>query len=189
MISKKHIVNTIKGINKPLTKIILTHPHHDHVGSLDKIKEMYPQAKLYISKRDERLLKGDKTLERGEPEFKVRGKFIKIKSSPDVLVEDEDSIGSLKVVDTKGHTPGSISLYCTKNKMMFVGDLLHNVDGINLASTFKWRFPFPSLATWNRGFVNLSVKKIMRYEINYLFFGHGNYVVDPLNQLSNLIKE
>jgi glyoxylase-like metal-dependent hydrolase (beta-lactamase superfamily II) len=186
-LSKKHIVNTIKVINKPLTKIILTHPHHDHVGSLDEIKKIYPKAQLYISKRDGRLLKGDKTLEEGEPKSKIKGSFHKIKSSPDILVEDGDSIGNLKVVETKGHTPGSISLYCEKNKMMFVGDLLHNVTDITLASTLKWRFPFLSLATWNRVCLISSVKKIIQYEIVYLFFGHGNYAKHPLSKLSKVI--
>jgi len=188
--SKKIICKVINQIGKPLTKIILTHAHDDHVGSLDKIKEMFPDAILYISKRDARLLKGDKTLDESETPLKIKGGVPKnIKSIPDILVVEGDKIGNLCVIETKGHTPGSISLYCPIHKLMIVGDLMQNVTNLTLASEFKWRFPFPYLATWNKDFILQSAKKIMNYDMEYLFVGHGNYIKNPKEELRKEIEK
>ena len=47
---------------------------------------------------------------------------------PDLLVEDGDvlSLGQLsfQVMHTPGHSPGSITLYCAEEKVLFVGDVL-----------------------------------------------------------------
>ena len=47
---------------------------------------------------------------------------------PDIMLKDGDKIkvGSLEleVIHTPGHTPGSISLYCRKEKVVFTGDTL-----------------------------------------------------------------
>jgi glyoxylase-like metal-dependent hydrolase (beta-lactamase superfamily II) len=39
----------------PIVRILLTHAHADHVGSLDALKERLPEAEVIISTRDARL--------------------------------------------------------------------------------------------------------------------------------------
>lgn len=48
----KGILQVIKRLNKPLARIALTHPHVDHIGSLDAIKAAFPAAQVYVSRRD-----------------------------------------------------------------------------------------------------------------------------------------
>lgn len=65
--SLQGILNQVAKLGKPLTRIILTHGHMDHVGALDALKKEVPEAKVYISERDAALLAGDRSLRAGEP--------------------------------------------------------------------------------------------------------------------------
>src|SRR5689334_1942987 len=55
-------------LGRPIMRIALTHAHGDHIGSLDELAGQLPDAEVSISARDARLLKGDKSLDPGEPE-------------------------------------------------------------------------------------------------------------------------
>lgn len=48
----KSILRAAQSIDKPITKIILIHPHGDHIGRLSKLNVALPQALIYISRRD-----------------------------------------------------------------------------------------------------------------------------------------
>lgn len=109
--STKGIIDAAKSIGKPITRIVLTHAHNDHIGALDALKELLPNAQVSISSRDALLLDGNSTLLPSEKNTPIRGGVPKnIKTKPDLLLEDGDRIGSLEVIATPGHTPGSITL-------------------------------------------------------------------------------
>ncbi|MED4213809.1 MBL fold metallo-hydrolase, partial [Priestia megaterium] len=55
----KKILQSARKIGKPITNIVITHAHDDHVGALDAIKQELPNVPVYISKRDASLLEGD----------------------------------------------------------------------------------------------------------------------------------
>ena len=46
----------------PIARILLTHAHVDHVGSLDALHGALPDVPVMISERDARFLTGDKSL-------------------------------------------------------------------------------------------------------------------------------
>ena len=71
--SAKGILQTAEKIGKPITKIVLTHAHDDHIGALDALKEVLPHVPVYISKRDGKLLEGDTTLQKDEPNTPIKG--------------------------------------------------------------------------------------------------------------------
>jgi len=105
--SANTILKAARKIGKPITRIMLTHAHNDHIGALDTLKQKLPDAIVYISERDARLIDGDLTLDPDEPQTPIRGGVPKgIKTRADVLLQDGDRIGSLLAIAAPGHTPG-----------------------------------------------------------------------------------
>jgi glyoxylase-like metal-dependent hydrolase (beta-lactamase superfamily II) len=73
-------------------RLLLTHVHGDHVGSLDELKENLPQAEVIISTRDVRLIARDMSLDPDEPKAKLRGGIPAPRPSP--TVPSTPAIGS-----------------------------------------------------------------------------------------------
>lgn len=145
------IMKVAEQIEKPLTKIILTHAHHDHVGGLDRMKQLLPDSIVYMSGREARMIEGDLQLSEDEPNTPIRGIFPKnIITKADVLLQEGDRIGSLLAMFTPGHTPGSMSFLDTRNNALIVGDAFQTEGGIAVSGVVRPSFSFPALATWNK---------------------------------------
>src|SRR3954466_16368251 len=84
--SLKVIAAAVERLGKPVVRIALTHAHGDHIGSLDDAAAAFPDAEVSIGARDARLLAGDKTLDPGEPEDKLRGSYPGAKTKPGRLL-------------------------------------------------------------------------------------------------------
>lgn len=189
-ISYKGIVQTIREINKPLTNIVLTHAHGDHVGALERVMQSFPDAVLSISKRDCRLLKGDKSLDKTEPQIPIKGGVPKgIKITPNRLLKEGDRIGSLKVYETPGHTPGSISLLDTKYNAIIAGDTFQTQGRMAVCGQIVRSFPFPAFGTWSKELALNSAKKIGALNPTLLAVGHGQMVENPSDDVQKAIKE
>lgn len=187
-ISLQGIVRTAAGLGKEITRIILTHAHADHVGALDKLLKVYPQAELYISERDAALLRGDRTLRKGEPSTPIRGSVPKkVAAKPDVLLQEGDMIGSLRAISTPGHTPGSMSYLDRRSQAVIAGDALQTFRGTAISGTIVPWFPFPALATWNKDEALSSAVKLLEAGPALLAAGHGDMLKDPHRQLQAAI--
>lgn len=136
-------MNKIELSLSQLTKIIITHHDHDHMGALREIKERYPAVEILCSKEEAPYITGQRKslrLQQAEavqntlPESEKEGgklfqSFIaSIQKVNDVIVINTGDIlpfcGGIEVVDTKGHMPGHISLYIKKEKVLIAGDAL-----------------------------------------------------------------
>src|SRR5687768_11435837 len=73
--AEKAILAAAERLGRPIVRIVLTHAHQDHVGSLDALHAALPDAEVLISARDARLLAKDMTLDPGEEEGKLRGGY------------------------------------------------------------------------------------------------------------------
>ncbi|MFV8827697.1 MBL fold metallo-hydrolase [Alkalihalobacterium sp. APHAB7] len=183
--SSKAILNAAKSIGKPITRIVLTHAHDDHVGSLDRLKDVLPHVPVYISKRDARLMAGDLSLDQEEPQTPIRGGVPKkLKTRADVHLGEGDEIGSLVAISTPGHTPGQMAFFDTRSQALIAGDAFQTRTGLTVVSDLKLRFPFPALATWNKGLALTSAEKLLNVKPSLLAVGHGNMLKNPEAQMA-----
>ncbi|KAB7667787.1 MBL fold metallo-hydrolase [Bacillus sp. B1-b2] len=178
--SYKKILHFAKTLNKPITKIVLTHAHGDHIGSLDSLKNELPHAKVYISERDARILGGDHSIDKEEEPFVLRGGLPKnIKTKPDVLLKDGDLIGSLTSIALPGHTPGSFGFLDNRNNSLIAGDAFHTRGGFAITGQLRVLFPFPGMATWNKKVAIQSAKKVQSLGVTLMATGHGDLLENP----------
>lgn len=101
--------------------IYLTHCHGDHTGAVVDLQNKYGAKVLIERTESENLRNPEVTLNYyiGIPDIRLE---------EDSRIDDNDLIhlGELefKVIHTPGHTNGSTSLYCEKEKMLFSGDTM-----------------------------------------------------------------
>ncbi|WP_100487764.1 MBL fold metallo-hydrolase [Sporolactobacillus pectinivorans] len=190
--SYKGILKAVEKIGKPITRIVLTHAHSDHIGSLDRLKKLLPDCEVIMSARDAKLLKGDATLEEDEPQTPVRGGVPKpgqIQTTPDTLVSEGDIIGSFQVIASPGHTPGHIALYNEKTKVLIAGDAFQIRGGVAVSGEVKPLFPFPAWATWNKEAAIQSAIKLKDLSPNLLCAGHGKLLKHPKGIMIHAIQQ
>ncbi|MFJ7981682.1 MBL fold metallo-hydrolase [Lysinibacillus xylanilyticus] len=188
--SAKSIIKAAESIGKPITKIIITHAHSDHIGALDTLKELLPDSQVCISSRDALLLEGNSALLPNEINTPIRGGIPKnIKTKPDLLLEEGDRVGSLEVIATPGHTPGSITLFDTRNRSLIAGDALVTRGKLIVTGVMNPFFPFPALATWDKSTALKSAIKLRDLNPSLLAVGHGKMLKQPQELLDIAIAE
>jgi glyoxylase-like metal-dependent hydrolase (beta-lactamase superfamily II) len=172
--SHKGIIDTLNSIKKPIKTILLTHSHHDHIGSLSSLKNLYPDIKVYVSKREYEFKKDD-LFYSSEEENEMKKNKIYV----DGILEEGDSIGPLVAISTPGHTPGSMSFFHQKNKSLIAGDAFQTQGGLAVSGELKLLFPFPAIATWNKEAALESARKIQSLNPALLAVGHGKILKYP----------
>ncbi len=95
-----------------IDKVIFTHLHHDHIGNFD----LFPNAKFYASQKEIDCLKKDRsgTILRDDI-----AEMFKVELNP--LPPKMDG---LEVIETPGHTAGSVCLWYPKALLLFSGDTI-----------------------------------------------------------------
>ncbi|AIQ47496.1 hypothetical protein R70723_17595 [Paenibacillus sp. FSL R7-0273] len=184
------ILSTAARLNKPITRIILTHAHGDHVGALDELKRRLPAAKVYISERDAALLRGDRSLRPDEPQTPIKGSVPnKLTTRPDVVLKDGNQVGSLQAISTPGHTPGSMSFMDSRSRAIIAGDAFQAFGRTAVAGTVVPFFPFPAMATWNKEQALASAIKLRELSPAVLAVGHGNLLTEPAGEMEQAIRK
>jgi glyoxylase-like metal-dependent hydrolase (beta-lactamase superfamily II) len=186
---ERAILAAAAQLGQPIRRIVLTHAHGDHLGSLDKLHALLPTAEVLISARDARFLSGDMSLDADEPQVKLRGGYQKVATKPTRTVVDGDRIGSLQVLASPGHTPGHIALYDPRDGSLIAGDAFQTRAGLAVAGTVRPLFPFPAMATWHRPSALASARRLRDLEPARLAVGHGEIVEQPLAAMDRAIAE
>ena len=117
-----YIMRRIADIKGEPTAIVATHGHFDHLMAAYELQVNYG-IHFLIHKKDEFLVRAMRESARH---------FLKVDAGPvpniDNHLQDGDNITlgktEMKVIETPGHTPGSVALWSKEASMAFVGDLL-----------------------------------------------------------------
>ena len=132
------LTSAIRAKNLKLKYIFITHCHPDHVYGLPAVKQLFPAAKICVSKADYEDAKlysqWEKKLRPEEvAEIKKFPEAVKLMSfdlssvcKPDIFLEDDQTckLGNLQIrtIFSPGHSRGSVCYYV--GNALFSGDVL-----------------------------------------------------------------
>jgi glyoxylase-like metal-dependent hydrolase (beta-lactamase superfamily II) len=129
--------------------VILTHLHSDHIGSVGDVMRAAPDAAGYAGAADIPGIDAPRTL---------------------TAVGDGDRVFELEIIETPGHTPGSISVLDPVARILVAGDAMNGGDAPGTVSGANPRFSSDMEAA------NASVGKLAGFTFDSVYFGHGEPV-------------
>ena len=166
-----------------IRRIALTHGHGDHVGSVEALKQkLGPDVQVLMGELDARILAGEKVVE-----GKLPGSWPKVQWAPDVRLAPGDRVGSLEVVASPGHSPGHISFLDTRDRTLIAGDVFTSYGHVAVTNSFYWRFPFATMATWDKPKDVESARALRALDPALLVVGHGPATAAPGDAMDKAI--
>lgn len=187
--SAQGIIRAAQAAGAPIRRILLTHAHVDHVGSLDALRALLPDAEVAISTRDARFMAGDLSLDANEPQTPLRGSFPLVATRPTRLLNAGDRVGSLDVIASPGHTPGHVAFFDHRDGTLIAGDAFSTKAGISTGGTLRLLFPFPALATWHKPTTIRSAEALIGLRPARLAVGHGAVLENPVSAMERAVAE
>ncbi|MBB5956874.1 glyoxylase-like metal-dependent hydrolase (beta-lactamase superfamily II) [Saccharothrix tamanrassetensis] len=159
-----------------VVRIVITHFHHDHTGSLAKLREL-TGAPVYAHPLDASVIRGDVDPPSPVIPPEERELFDRItpgvpfapRSEVDHEVDEGTELpfgGGAKVLSIPGHTDGSIAIHLPQQGILFTGDTIAVVDGKAIPGVFNL----------DRARLLDSVQRLTDLSPQVLCVGHG----DPL---------
>jgi glyoxylase-like metal-dependent hydrolase (beta-lactamase superfamily II) len=182
------VLRAAARLGASIRRIVLTHAHIDHMGSLDSLMAALPSSELAIGRREARLLAKDLSLDAGEKGKTLFG-FTGAKAQPGRLLVEGDRVGSLQAVASPGHTPGHMAYLDVRDNALIAGDAFTTQTGVVVAGVFKPLFPFPALFSWNAVVAAMSAAKLRGLNPRILAVGHGPTIASPVREMDLALEE
>lgn len=173
------IVAGAQTLGRPIRRILLTHAHSDHAGSLDALHAALPEAEVILNARSADFLAGNLALHADEPDAPLRGSYITAVTRPDRTVAAGDYVGSLRVLAAPGHAPDQIAFLDERDGTLIAGDAFQTLGGFAVAGIVRWRFPLPGRATWHLPTAVATARELAALEPARLAVGHGAVLAHP----------
>lgn len=164
------IKNIDKELVNPLTHILVTHHHADHIGGLEALRKYY-HAKVIVPEEEEESIREGDEVKNGlqvaraagyyPSDYRIRGceTDLAVQSGDRLWISEEEIL----VYDGAGHSLGGVCYYFPKHKMIFVGDLVMAGGYINLQN-----IPGADIGKYAR-----SVIALAELEVEQFYSGHG----------------
>jgi glyoxylase-like metal-dependent hydrolase (beta-lactamase superfamily II) len=175
---------------RDLRRIIFTHQDLDHVGSGAALVRQ-SGARVLAHPADVPYVEGSRRPLKPSPAMlDQRPQMRKVLERLESVGVDEriengtrlDLAGGTKVISTAGHTPGHISLYLERSKVLIAGDALTAEKG-------SLNGPNPSM-TLEMSTAIQSIRSLADLEIDTIVCYHGGVVSEDANgQLRRVIQE
>lgn len=173
-----------------LNKIMITHSDMDHIGSLSQIiheagigitvmahKEEKPYIECELPPIRLKQMEAGIASTTGATREQLLAVFENLKKSyrifkanVDKTIEDGEVLpfcGGITCIYTPGHTPGHMSYYLEKSKLLIAGDILQVMDGSLVRC--------PDFTILDKEAINASLNKLSRYEIEIVVCYHGGF--------------
>lgn len=134
--------------------VLITHGHPDHLEGVQAFDES--TTLITMSEEEYRFI------------TKALGGYMNIPEPVFFLREGELTIGDcqFKIIETPGHSPGSVSIYWSDYKVLFTGDVM-----------FKQSIGRTDLPGGRGRTLKESIRRLAELDIDYLMPGHGEIVV------------
>ncbi|CAI9388732.1 MBL fold metallo-hydrolase [Niallia sp. Sow4_A1] len=103
--------------------ILLTHAHFDHIGAVEEVRTDY-SIPVYVHSKEEEWLIDPKL--NGSEAFRLPNPVVTRPAEHFLDENPKMTIGdfTFQVMETPGHSPGSVTFYFKKENWAFVGDAL-----------------------------------------------------------------
>lgn len=164
------IRNIDKELVSPLTYILVTHHHADHIGGLEALRN-YFHALIIVPEEEEASIRDGDEIKTGlkiardagyyPEDYRIQGCQVDkaVKMGDNMRVSDEE----IWVCNGAGHSLGGVCYYFPRHKMIFVGDLLMAGGYINLQN-----IPGADIRKYAQ-----SVIALEELEVDQFYSGHG----------------
>lgn len=166
-----------KQLGGKVQRHVLTHAHGDHAGGSKALTEALG-IPLWVGVNDAEAART------GVPVTKL-GAFGRVTAGfPAVPVDRElvegDEVGDFVVLDTPGHSPGHISLWRERDRVLVAGDVFFGMNVFTTVPGIRQPFgPFTLDPALNRA----SELRLVELEPSLLLLGHGPPVTDAAPKL------
>jgi glyoxylase-like metal-dependent hydrolase (beta-lactamase superfamily II)/8-oxo-dGTP pyrophosphatase MutT (NUDIX family) len=151
---------------QPLTAVVLTHHHPDHIGAAAVCAVRY-RVPIYAHPLTARLLEGKVPVQRQLHE----GDRLELGPAP-----DGTGLWHLEALLTPGHAPGHLAFYETRYRLLFVGDMVSTLSSVVIAP------PQGDLVQYLD-----SLKRLQKYDCRLLLPSHGSPSARPAETIQECI--